>query len=119
MRLLVCGPRNWDNKWYVYDILQRLTHANGDTIITGGATGVDSIALGWAKEHGVEWERYPAEWTTYGRSAGPIRNKRMLDEGKPNLVVAFQRYGVFGTVGTHNMIRQALKAGIPVLIAVL
>ena len=33
--------------------------------------------------------RFPADWTTYDRSAGPIRNQQMLDEGQPEAGFAF------------------------------
>jgi UDP-N-acetylmuramoylalanine-D-glutamate ligase len=55
-------------------------------------------------------ETYEADWDTHGKAAGPIRNKRMLDEGKPDLVVAFP-----GGRGTANMISQARKAGVEVI----
>ncbi|MEM9912925.1 MAG: hypothetical protein AAF922_19365 [Pseudomonadota bacterium] len=45
-----------------------------------------------------------------GRAAGPIRNKEMLDEGCPDLVVAFP-----GGRGTANMVKQAQAAGVEVL----
>lgn len=45
-----------------------------------------------------------------GRAAGPMRNKQMLEEGKPDLVVAFP-----GGAGTENMVKQAKAAGIRVL----
>jgi hypothetical protein len=40
---------------------------------------------------------------------GPIRNKPMLEEGKPDLVVAFP-----SGRGTANMMKQAREAGVPV-----
>lgn len=46
---------------------------------------------------------------TNGKAAGPIRNQRMLDEGKPDLVVAFP-----GGRGTADMVRRAKAAGVPV-----
>ncbi len=52
----------------------------------------------------------PAEWSKYGRRAGPIRNKQMLDVGKPHLVVAFP-----GGAGTANMVKQAKAAGVPII----
>jgi hypothetical protein len=41
---------------------------------------------------GVPREPYEVpqgEWDELGKKAGPLRNQRMLDEGKPDLVVAF------------------------------
>jgi predicted polyphosphate/ATP-dependent NAD kinase len=48
---------------------------------------------------------------TQGKAAGIIRNQRMLDEGKPDLVIAFQ-----GGDGTADMVRRANKSKIPTII---
>lgn len=82
---------------------------NGITIISGGAKGVDSVALDWALINWVPFEEYKADWKTYGKKAGFIRNKQMLDEGKPDLVVAFP-----GGKGTKMMVNIARKAGVEV-----
>ncbi len=47
----------------------------------------------------------------YGKSAGSIRNQQMIDEGKPDLVVAFP-----GGFGTKDMVRRAKKHNIEVII---
>jgi hypothetical protein len=52
-----------------------------------------------------------AEWESLGRKAGPIRNQRMLTEGKPALVVAFP-----GGKGTANMVAQARATNVRVFI---
>jgi hypothetical protein len=83
------------------------------TIISGTARGADTLGERYAEECGWELERYPADWKTYGKRAGPIRNSQMLREGKPDLVVAFRGPN---SRGTQNMIDQARKAGIPVRI---
>ena len=79
-------------------------------IIHGAAKGAGSLAGEWAKANGVPVEVYPADWTTHGRAAGGIRNRQMLVEGRPDVVVA-----VAGGVGTANMIAQARKAGVQVV----
>jgi len=53
---------------------------------------------------------FPPEWKRYGPKAGPIRNKQMLDEGRPDLVVAFP-----GGNGTNDMVKKAKAAGIEVI----
>jgi len=58
------------------------------------------------------WEPYElpqGEWDELGKKAGPLRNQRMLDEGKPDLVVAFPGGG-----GTKDMVRRAVKAGVAI-----
>jgi predicted polyphosphate/ATP-dependent NAD kinase len=81
-----------------------------DLVIQGGARGADSIAAAWAHQRGIGCEQYEADWTTYGRSAGAIRNQRMITEGKPEYVIAFP-----GGRGTADMVGKAARNGIPVL----
>ena len=50
---------------------------------------------------------YVADWATHGKKAGPLRNQRMIDEGHPDLVIAFP-----GGKGTDDMTRRALAAGV-------
>lgn len=46
-------------------------------VVCGCATGVDMIGAEWAVDHGVPIRRFPADWDTHGKSAGPIRNREM------------------------------------------
>ena len=80
-------------------------------VISGMARGVDSIAAEWAREMGIEVLPFPADWETHGKAAGPIRNRRMLVGGKPDIVVAFP-----GGRGTADMVRQAKAAGVQVVV---
>jgi hypothetical protein len=92
------------------DMAKRASH--GFTLlIAGGASGADTLAARWAQDRGVPTQVYMAEWERLGREAGPIRNQRMLTEGKPDLVVAFP-----GGKGTANMVAQARAAGVRVFI---
>jgi hypothetical protein len=86
--------------------------SNDDVVIHGAARGADTIA-GWlAEQRGLQVMEFPAQWQKYGKSAGPIRNKQMLDEGKPDKVYAFYS-DKKKSRGTANMAKQAKKAGIP------
>lgn len=107
MRVLVCGGRDYRNPEAVYAVLDNLSHVS--CVIEGGALGADCFAAEWADRTGVEHLQFNADWKTHGRAAGPIRNKKMLDEGKPDLVLAFP-----GGKGTKNMVDQALKVGVKV-----
>lgn len=86
---------------------------NPAVVIEGEALGADTLAREAAEYFGIEVERYPANWTLYGRAAGPIRNNQMLTEGKPDLVVAFH-HDIEHSKGTKNMVKQAKALGIPV-----
>jgi hypothetical protein len=106
MRVLVCGGRDYSDRETLFSTLDRL---GVTAIITGGARGADSLAERWTYERGVPVERYEADWRRHGSAAGPIRNQEMLDQGHPDLVLAFP-----GGRGTADMVRRARAAGVRV-----
>ncbi len=113
MKVLVCGGRNFDDALTLGSWLGGIHKQRGITLlIEGGARGADHMARKFAEWQKIPVKTFEADWEGEGRAAGPIRNKRMLDEGKPDLVVAFD-----GGIGTANMVRQAREAGVEVLIA--
>lgn len=127
-RILVCGGRDYGNtKEEFFEICEKLNDLCLDKgwilqpdeygnwmpnvfVISGKADGVDAVANNWAIVNWCGYMEFPADWDKYGKAAGPIRNKQMLDEGMPHFVVAFK-----GGKGTANMIKQAKEAGIPVI----
>lgn len=113
MRVLVCGSRWYDNQPMVDVVLDYLCpNLGATTIIEGEARGADLMARNWAQERGVTFEPYPAEWSQYGRRAGPIRNQKMLVEGKPDMVVAFHE-NISESAGTADMLSRVEDADIP------
>lgn len=78
--------------------------------IQGGANGADYLFWQWTDARGVPCGSYNADWKAHGKAAGFIRNQQMLDEGKPNLVVAFP-----GGPGTAHMVARARAAGVRVV----
>lgn len=137
MRILVCGGRHFDDYALVRKTLSSLFPPSTDNMMTwlpppgtviihGDAPGADSLADQWAVVNWVPVERYPADWTDlshpdavirtrrdgtiYDAKAGARRNQRMIDEGKPDLAIAFP-----GGSGTADMKRRARRAGIKVM----
>lgn len=108
--ILVCGSRTWSYGRAVYDML----NVEEPTVVVHGdcPIGADAYAAGWCNLHDVPQRRYPADWRTHGRAAGPIRNQQMLDAEQPDLVLAFRSRGT--SRGTDDMIRRAKRAGVPV-----
>lgn len=97
-------------------ILDRWRQAHHDLlVIEGGAPGLDWIAAQWADETSSGHERFPADWDRHGKAVGPIRNQQMLDEGKPDAVLAFAR-GLELSRGTGDMVRRAKRAQVPVTV---
>lgn len=129
--ILVCGGRDYGSVTYdennepVFDdkatyTLAWMARLWGEVIKQGnrlvlvhGAcpTGVDAVVNWWGETcYDVTVRKFPADWKTYGKAAGPRRNQQMIDETNPKLVVAFP-----GGRGTTDMITRARQAGIPVL----
>jgi hypothetical protein len=112
MRVLICGDRNWDKE----GIVKRVLLQSGATVVIhGDARGADSIAGTLATSLGLKVEAFPADWQRYGRAAGPIRNQQMLDEGRPEKVIAFHP-SIETSKGTADMVRRARAAGLPVTV---
>lgn len=125
MRLLVCGGRRFANVPQLWSILDRINRKriaeHGDGIrclIDGGQqhqmpdgsiVGADYWAHQWARATGTATERYFADWKQFGRSAGPLRNKRMRDEGMPTHGLAMP-----GGDGTAGMVALLKEKSIPV-----
>lgn len=110
-RVLVCGGRAYHDLTTVFEVLDTLDKEyKFSVLISGCASGADLCGLLWANKNKVEVLTFPAKWKQYGDAAGPIRNQLMLDEGKPDLVVAFP-----GDKGTRDMTTRAKLAGVKVL----
>lgn len=127
MRVLICGDRSWKDSELIREYLQQLIKNHEEVhhelqdypggfepliIIEGAAPGADSIARFEAEKLGLTVLSFPAEWSKYGKSAGPKRNAQMLKEGKPDCVLAFHDY-IENSKGTRGMIELAIKAEIP------
>jgi len=106
LRVLICGSRNWLDKRIIHR--RMLSLPKRTTIIEGGARGADTIARQIAEKLGYAVEEYPANWELYGKAAGVLRNQQMLDEGKPELVIAFHE-DIENSRGTGDMVRRARK----------
>lgn len=112
MRVLVCGGRDYKDRDHMFSVLD-LMHAKKKItcLIEGNALGADQMAGDWARSRRIkDHETYPADWKAHGLAAGPVRNRLMLKEGKPDLVVAFP-----GGRGTAHMVSIAREAGINVV----
>lgn len=132
MRIAVTGGREYSDRDRVFSVLYSIAKCTEDNplpvdfiLIVGDAPGLDSIAEDWGVVNWVTIEKFEADWHNlkakpcvvkvdangrpYNVLAGPNRNQRMIDEGKPELLVAFP-----GGTGTADMVRRCRKVGIPV-----
>lgn len=114
MKVLVCGGRDFNDPLTLGSWLggAHKNHGPITLLIEGGAAGADFMARKFAEWQGIPVKTFPADWKRHGKAAGPLRNKQMLDEGKPDVVIAFE-----GGRGTRNMVEQAKAAGVRVIVA--
>lgn len=105
MRLLIAGSRDWQDETPIRQALER---ARPTVLIHGAARGADSIAARLAYAMGIEVCAYPADWNCHGRSAGPLRNQCMLDEGRPEWAILFADY-IATSHGTRDMLGRAVR----------
>lgn len=113
-KVLICGDRNWINHESIRSWLSKLQDLGYDTVIEGEARGADTIAREEAEAMGLIVLKFPANWVKYGRSAGPIRNRQMLDQ-TPDLVVAFHG-NIQASKGTADTMKEAMRRGIQVIL---
>lgn len=118
MRVLVTGSRELTSVTPVYHALRLASEQAGGLehlIVRHGhcPKGADAYAHKWCSAlPEVTEERRPADWDRYGKAAGFIRNKAMVDEGGIDLVLAFPRGRARGTV---DCIDHARAAGLDII----
>lgn len=120
MRVLVTGSRRWDRAdvvWACLDIIAAEAAKEGVeqlVVVHGCARGADTAADRWVRagRHplSVTAERHPANWSEHGRSAGMLRNRRMVAAGA-DVCLAFVRDA---SPGAQHCAREAERADIPV-----
>ena len=101
MRLMVTDSRNYDNFDEMYWILKIIINELDirpiqSTIIHGNSRGADKIAGYVGRNLEFNIEVYHANWDKYGKAAGSIRNREMVNSGV-DLVLAFPIGSSYGT----------------------
>ena len=111
MRILITGSRDWTDATVIYNALSSISIKEGEqvTVIHGGARGADYLAGQFAHHLGYNVEVHEADWDTYGKRAGYIRNKKMVDLGA-DLCLAFIKNNSKGATHCSNA---AMNADIP------
>lgn len=75
---LMVGSRSFsDYEFFVTKCDHLLRNWKNIIIVSGGARGADALAKRYAVDRGYRYMEFPADWDTYGRRAGYIRNRAM------------------------------------------
>ena len=84
MNIAVVGSRDFTD----YNLLSDTLNEEDITlIISGGASGADSLAEEYAHEHKIPLEVHRPDWDHYGKRAGYVRNKEIVS--RSDKVIAF------------------------------
>ena len=111
-RVIIAGSRDFDDYALLQDHADYMLSRQEDIeIVSGGASGADALGERYAKDRGYKLKIFPAEWSKYGRRAGPIRNREMAEYAD-----ALLAYWDGKSRGTKNMIEEARARGLKVSI---
>lgn len=118
-RVLVTGSRELTDEDLVFEALSNVFEGTEDPefiVINGGARGADGLSTRWVntmqEDYRVFCEVYKADWETFGKPAGHLRNQEMVDRGA-DVVLAFYKKGAENK-GTGNCVKTARAAGLTV-----
>ena len=111
MNLGIVGSRSFQDAPLMKKWILKFLATNKDlTIVSGGANGADQIAKSIAHDMKLKYREFKPDWSI-GKSAGPIRNKQIIDSS--DTILAFWDCA---SRGTKNTIDQAISNKIPIII---
>jgi hypothetical protein len=111
-KIAVVGSRSYNDTEKIRLVLSTILEHHGKFImVSGGCKGPDLIAETWAKENNIDTVIFLPNWKKYGRAAGPIRNKDIVNEC--NYLIAFWDQK---SKGTKSSIKQCEKTQTPYMI---
>ena len=122
IKVIIAGSRNFYDYDTVEDAVVSYFMSHGILkenveVISGGARGSDSLGEQLAKSYELKLTIFPAQWDTYGKAAGMIRNKEMADYAikDSNKAILFAFWDGQSR-GTKGMIHIARRCGMEVII---
>ena len=107
-RIAIVGSREFKS-WEQLKLQVDKFYQEGDSIVSGGAVGADSMAQRYAKEKGCNILIVYPNWRM-GKGAGFIRNKVIVENA--DVVLAFYQKGRFRQGGTANTAKHARDLGV-------
>ncbi len=113
IKLAIVGWRGATNRQLIFSKINEWVNRYGkpSLIISGGATGIDTIAEEYASLSGIQTSIFNPEYIKYGRSAPLIRNSQIV-----NACTHLLAFPSATSKGTWDSIRKAGKAGKPYII---
>ena len=114
-RVIIAGGRDFINYFILKErceyYLQNKMKTHNVIIVSGHASGADSLGEKFAADHNLQCELHPADWELHGKAAGPIRNAEMAEVA--DALIAFWDGK---SPGTKSMIDIARRKGLQVAV---
>lgn len=102
MKLAIIGSRTFrDYPMLEKYILENFDISKIEAIVSGGAMGADSLGENFAYNHNIPRIIFKPEWHIYGKSAGFVRNKKIVDAADE--ILAFHDGSSRGTLHSINL----------------
>lgn len=108
MKVIIAGSRDIEDINIVPKAMDRFYGVNITEVVSGKASGIDTLGEIWAEANDIPVKSFPANWKKYGKAAGPLRNKEMAEYADAAVVIHN------GSKGSLNMISEMKKLGKPV-----
>lgn len=106
MRCIIAGGRDYKPVEEHYQEIVVFLSENGVTeVVSGCCRGADKFGEKIAKELGLPVKKFPADWKTYGKQAGYLRNLEMSKYADLCIVLP-------GGIGSNMMMHLAVKSGL-------
>ena len=88
MKLIIAGSRTITDIEVLHKAIDKFDLGGKfDEVVEGGARGVDRLARELAKNFGIRYTTFNADWEGQGKKAGYLRNQKMAAYGDVLLAV--------------------------------
>ena len=117
MSVIIAGSRDLEITVEELDLIIKESGLEIKELLNGFCkTGIDSVALKWSLKNNIETKLFEAQWSLYGLSAGPRRNRAMAEQA--TALIAIYKKDKLGP-GTKNMIDLATKRKLIIFIKII
>ena len=111
MRVLICAGRHYADSRVCRQVLEAFQRLHPvQVVIHGGSQFLGAHIEDWARENAADIVRYPPNWQHHGKQAERLRNRFMLADSRPDIVLALP-----GGADTEELLDQARSQGLQTL----
>ncbi len=107
MKLAVIGSRDFSDYEKAKKVFVCYFKARTTEIVSGGARGADLMGKQLAEEFNIKYTEFKPDWDTYGKTAGFIRNKDIINNS--TFVLAFWDGASRGTKDSLDYAKEKKK----------